>query len=284
MFDIAMKMRTRQPYTRPIWEIRRISMGRSVDVESRKDNDLPAASLIFQPRALALIVGSLPPGHALIKDARRIYRLRGQSVERINRRCLDLVAVWQQANTFRAAQNPVQPPLKVDDVDVTTFKSTLGNLAQLITDVSEKQGAVSDKKSKLREVAKRVDRNNKRWYKAWSGQFARGTAGRDALNLIDTGPSQTLPGQAVFLGSEQLPDGSLKLSFDAARATQFKLLHKGPGDANFSVLAEGLTEKTFVQQSVPVGGHTYKVLGSNSAGAGAESLPFLVTVAQQAAA
>jgi hypothetical protein len=104
------------------------------------------------------------------------------------------------------------------------------------------------------------------------------------LNLIDTGPSQTIPGQGVFLGSEVLGNSSVKLSFDGARGTTFKLLYKGPGDAVFRVLAEGLTGKTFVHEGVAEGGHTYKVIPSNSAGTGAESVPYVVTVAQQAAA
>ena len=235
-------------------------------------------------RALALIIGSLPVAHPLIREARRIYRLHGESQERVNRRCLDLVAVWQQTNTFRAAQNPVQAPIMVDLVDVSSFQSTLGNLAQLITETSKKQSTVNDKKNTLREMSQRVDRNNKRWYKSWYGQFARGTAARNALTMIDTGPTQTLPGQGVFLGWELLPDGSVKLSLDAARATNFKLLHKGPDDADFAVLAENLTEKTFTHLALALGGHTYKVVGINSAGAGVESLPFIITVVQQAAA
>jgi hypothetical protein len=235
-------------------------------------------------RALSLILGSLPPGHSLIREARRIYRLRGQSLERVNRRCLDLVSVWQSVNAHRAAQSPVQPGLTVDAMDVAAFQSAVANFAQLITDAATKETQWTQKKSALRDVAQRVDRNNKRWYKAWQGQFARGTAARDALNLIDTGPSQSQPGQGVFLAVEVLANQTVKLSFDAARATTFTLRHKGPADTEFTELASGVTENSFTHESVAAGGHTYIVTPGNSAGTGEDSLPFIVTVAQQAAA
>ncbi|MBI3416664.1 MAG: hypothetical protein HY043_15335 [Verrucomicrobia bacterium] len=94
------------------------------------------------------------------------------------------------------------------------------------------------------------------------GTFAKGTARRK--------PLQTIQG--------------VQLSFGAARATSFTLLHQGPGEAAFSVLADGLTAKVFTQTGQSVGQHAYKVIGKNSVGVGAESLPLVVTIAQSQAA
>jgi hypothetical protein len=154
---------------------------------------------------------------------------------------------------------------------------------QALQEVENKVSALSRKKSQLRATTTKVADNNKRWYSAWRGQFAEGSAERDALSQISTGTSATALGQGVFLSLEELAN-QVELAFDAPRATQFKLWHKGPGDADFTVLAEGLTAGFFSHTSQPAGGHAYKVVGSNTAGVGAESLPAVVTVAQELAA
>ena len=43
----------------------------------------------------------------------------------------------------------------------------------------------------------------------------------------------------MFLEVETLDNQVVRLEFDAARATEFTLWHKGPGAADFAVLAEG---------------------------------------------
>ena len=76
----------------------------------------------------------------------------------------------------------------------------------------------------------------------------------------------------------------VRLSFGAARARTFTLLHKGPTSPAFSVLADGLALKSFEHATGEVGEHQYKVVPLNSAGHGAESVVLKVQVAQQAAA
>ena len=235
-------------------------------------------------RALQLISGTLPKGHALGGEVAKVYGIRGASQEAINRRCLDLVGVWAQVNAFRAAQTPPQPPIKVDETVVSGFQSFLGNFALLITEVSTKRGMLSEKNTNLRHAATRVDQNNKRWYKAWQGQFPKGSAARGALNLIDTGPSQRKPGQGVFLGVQVLPNLTVKLFLDGARATSFTLLHKGPSSPAFSVLVDGLTLKMYEHVTSEAGEHQYKLVPHNSAGNGPESVVLTVLVAQQAVA
>ena len=235
-------------------------------------------------RSLQLMSGSLPKGHSLLGEIKKVYAIPGASMEAGNRRCLDLVGVWGRVNAFRAAQTPPQPPIKVDETVVSAFQSTLGNFALLITDAASKSGQLSDKRTALRDAATRVDQNNKRWYQAWTGHFPKGTAGRNALSLIDTGPSQPKPGQGVFLGVQVLPNLTVKLSLDGARATSFTLLHKGPSSPAFSVLVDGLTLKSYEHITAETGAHQYKLVPHNSAGDGPESVVLSVQVAQQAAA
>lgn len=235
-------------------------------------------------RSLQLMSGSLPKGHALLGEIKKVYAIPGASMEAGNRRCLDLVSVWGQVNAFRATLNPPLAPIKVDDTVVSGFQSTLGNFALLITDTATKSGKLSEKRTALRYAATRVDENNKRWYKAWTGQFPKGTAGRNALSQIDTGPSQPKPGQGVFLGVQVLPNLTVKLSLDGARATSFTLLHKGPTSPAFSVLVDGLVLKSYEHVTSEAGAHQYKLVPHNSAGNGPESVVLTVPVAQQAAA
>ncbi len=199
-------------------------------------------------------------------------------------KCRRLVSVWTLVNTHRAGMSPPLPPLTVSKVDVAQFQAMLGGHQSLLQNVENKLAALSRRKSQLRATAAKVNQNNKRWYAAWQGQFAAGSPERDALRQVITGTSATIPGQGVFLNVEALDNQVVRLEFDAARATEFQLLHKRPGDADFSVLAVEITENVFQHMAQPAGGHSYKVIGSNSVGAGLESLPVVVTVARQLAA
>ena len=75
-----------------------------------------------------------------------------------------------------------------------------------------------------------------------------------------------------------------KISLTCNTTTSFTLLHKGPASAVFSVLADGLTMKSFEHATVEAGEHQYKLVPHNSAGDGPESVVLKVQVAQQAAA
>ena len=253
----------------------------------RSDRDAVAAELRdVCGRALAVIGGTLPAGDSMRAQVRSVNAVRGQSQEAMLSKCNRLVSLWLNVNTHRAAMSPAQPPLVVGTVDVEQFQSTSDDFGQVLQDVEIKLAALSRAKSQLRATATKVDTDNKRWFSSWKGHFASGSPERDALSQITTSSSAApaLPGQGVFLAVEPLANQVVRLTFDAARASHFKLWHKGPGAADFSVLAEGLTARTFQHAAQTAGGHAYKVVGSNSAGAGAESVPAVVTVAQQLAA
>ena len=252
---------------------------------ARSDRNTSAEALYgICLRALRLISGTLKPTDNLIKEVSAVTGVKGESQGAINEKCLRLASLWLAVNAHRAAQTPAQPPLTVDTTDVISFQTMVANHSASNQLVATRRTALSQKTSMLREVTTRVDTNNKRWYKAWQGQFAAGTAQREALSLIKTGSSQSAPGQAVFLAHEALPNQGVRLSFDASRGTQFVISHQGPGEAAFTVLASGLTVKSFDHLNQAQGIHTYKVVGANSAGTGAESVALSVSVAQAIAA
>ena len=235
-------------------------------------------------RACLAVQGNLPVGDAMRDEVADVRRVKGQSQAATIDKGRKLMSLWQMVNAHRAGMAPAQQPLLVGTTDVTWFQSSLANHAQVLQDVENKVAAFNKKKTQLRTTATRVDKNNKRWLDSWKGQFPKNSPERAALTQISTSPHQTIPGQAAVLEVTQLPDLVVRLSFDAARATQFTILHKGPEQDTYSVIADDWTAKTFEHTADDTGDHAYKVIGRNSAGVGKESAPFVVPVAQQAAA
>lgn len=237
-------------------------------------------------RGCNLISSYVPAGDlsGMSDKIQAVYHVRGESFRAVEYKGLKLATAWLAVNAHRASLTPALPPLLVGTLSVQEFQSSVGNYAQLVLNASEKETPVKTTTKALRAAVTRVDKNNKRWHKAWKGQFAADSVERAALSQVDTGPSQTLPGQGVILGAEVLPNLVVKPSFGAARATSFTLLYKGPGDGAFTVLAANITERNFQHTVAAPGEHLYKVIGHNSTGSGTESAPFAVTVAQEAAA
>lgn len=57
------------------------------------------------------------------------------------------------------------------------------------------------------------------------------------------------------------------------------MLHKGPGDAAFAVVADDIIVTTYNATGLAAGAHEYKVIGRNSRGTGPESDVSTVNVA-----
>ena len=236
-------------------------------------------------RVCGTVESTLAEEDDMIQLTRAVRAVKKRSFEAVTQRANEAVDLWQAFNTHRAALTPAQPALKVDEVTLQAFQSMKGNYLQLLSNVKSKDIAQDGKATQLRKTVKRVDGQNKRWFKAWRAQFGTGTTEREALGRVSTeGSSTSLPGQGVILAHELLPNQGVRLSINGARGKTFTVLHQGPGEPGYSVLAEGLTEKSFTHTNAPVGTNRYKVVPHNNAGAGAESVPLVVAVAQQQAA
>jgi hypothetical protein len=147
----------------------------------------------------------------------------------------------------------------------------------LLKVVAERLSAWNTKRSDLRALSKKVDMNNKRWYEAWQGNYAEGTAERDALNQIDTGPGAVaLPGAVDFT---VIYDGSGHLHIDAEadHATHFRVLRKGPGEDAFIERASN-EQSPYDDPVILPGLYKVKVQARNSSGDGPESDEKSVTV------
>ena len=71
-------------------------------------------------------------------------------------------------------------------------------------------------------------------------QYAEGTAGREVIDAIPNAPATQVPRQAVITASSQPDPDAVHLEYEAAGATTFEVLQKGPGEPKFEVGLEDL--------------------------------------------
>jgi hypothetical protein len=105
----------------------------------------------------------------------------------VTTRGTDVKALWLEANAERAAQIPSEPALVVGGKTVAMLGTALDAVQGLNDAVSVAEGELSKRRSALRALTDKVDRNNKRWYLAWLAEYLPGTPEHDALSLIDMG-------------------------------------------------------------------------------------------------
>ena len=252
---------------------------------ARMGRDNVAANLLaLIPNACRLISSTAAIGDAIADKVQAVYRVKGKAFVDVKQKAEKLVIAWSAVNAHRAALSPVQQPLLVGLKTVQELQSDCGNYAQLLKNVWDKEDPLATKRQQVSNIAALVDQYNKRFYKAWLGNWPAGSPQRAALGIIDTGSAPAIPGPGVFLSHTILPNGTVKLTFGASRAITYVLLHKGPGDTVYTIIAEGIDVRTFEHASPGLGDHHYKMFGRNNQGDGSESAVLAVEVAQQAAA
>jgi len=102
-------------------------------------------------------------------------------------------------------------------------------------------------------------------------QFPTGTPEREVLDSIPTEPATQLPDQAEITLAQSPAPGQVHLEYSAAHATSYDLLHKGPAETEFALVADDVIETAYDAADLATGEHEYKVVGQNSRGSGLES-------------
>ena len=147
---------------------------------------------------------------------------------------------------------------------ITTAKTKQNGMAAIDQEYQLAQGDLHEKTETLEDfvtTAMIIGR----------AQFLPGTPEREVIDAIPTEPSQPLPGQATITVATSPAPGLAHLEFDANAATKFDVLQKGPGDADFSIVAADIVTNVYTASVSPPGSYQFQVIGKNSQGSGPAS-------------
>jgi hypothetical protein len=158
------------------------------------------------------------------------------------------------------------------DAKLATMIAGHNGLVNAYEDFQLAEGALHAKDSELADLAVAALAEGR-------AQFPAGTPEREVIDSIPIIGGTQRPNQAVISAAVSVEPGRVHLEFDAAHATSFDVLHKGPGGVEFSNVADDVTSKTYDATGLTAGSHEYKVIGQNSRGEGPESTVAIVAVA-----
>jgi hypothetical protein len=157
------------------------------------------------------------------------------------------------------------------DALVTALEAKLDTFTNETDDYEEAQGNLHKKDAEMTDFISAALAQGRH-------QFAEGTPQRDVIDHIPTTPAQQAPAKAVITVATSPAAGTAHLEFSANHATSYDVLHKGPADSVFTVVADDIIVTIYNATGLVVGAHEYKVIGRNSRGAGPESDVSVVNV------
>ncbi len=144
-------------------------------------------------RVPQLIEATLEDGDRLHSDLDDVFAVDPNRTHGGMERARRVVSLWNRVNILRAAMTPALPALTLGATTVANLQTLLTNHPGLLQTVEDERSELNQKTSLLKTTSRRIDRNNKRWYAAWSQNFAIGSPENDALSQIDTGPTTPAP-------------------------------------------------------------------------------------------
>lgn len=249
-----------------------------------------AETCIRLPRKLD---GELMPDDPYHADLEDIRRFDAESLPTTVSRGQRVLSLWKKLNARNAAASPVIPPLLVGGVAVATFQTQLESLPAKQQTVQDKEAILRDRRGELRTLATKVDRNNKRWYAAWQGEFPAGTPEGDALGQITTeggGSGEGTPGDppppppppvppgAATIGSVTAGGPDVTVIGMAAEGAETFDVEVRPVGGDFAPQASGVAGPDFAFAAPAAGDYEVRIAGRNTAGLGPWSDPAAFTV------
>lgn len=144
-------------------------------------------------RVPQLIEATLEDDDRLHSDLGDVFAVDPNRTHGGMERARRVVSLWNRVNILRAAMTPALPALTLGATTVANLQTLLTNHPGLLQTVEDERSELNQKTSLLKTTSRRIDRNNKRWYAAWSQNFAIGSPENDALSQIDTGPTTPAP-------------------------------------------------------------------------------------------
>ena len=229
-------------------------------------------------RATAVMGGNFEPGDTLARELEDILGMRNDSTPTVMARARKVVILWGKVNEARAGATPELDPLQVGDKLAASLEDALTAHEDLLKQVQVKLSGLITARHTLRKHVVKVDQNNKRWYKAWAGNFEEGSVEKEALSQVTTGPEDTaLPGAVTFTVIYDAEAGEFHADASAPHATFFRIYRKGPGDEEYVQRGSARTSPLTDPVTLP-GEYLVKIQAQNSTGDGPMSAPQTVTV------
>jgi len=157
------------------------------------------------------------------------------------RRSRLILPLWTDVNTARAAAVPPKPALTLDylaaPVAVADFSATMDLAIAKQKTEAERQRDVTNSKSALRTSDRKLDRGNKRWYRAWLKAYPLGTPEGDAAaSQIPTEQGTAQAQVLLILSAVAQPNHTILVTLDPAggdHATTKELQYMLPGETEF---------------------------------------------------
>ena len=201
-----------------------------------------------------------------------------RTVEDTTIRMEAMSALWGQLpldpNVTPPAQLIPWPGLTkaVFDAKLSTLKAAQGLFVAADEDYEMEQGDLHAKDAHLADLAVAALAEGR-------AQFVTGTPQREVIDSIPTTPASQAPNKAVITVATSPGAGQAHLEFNALHGTSFDVLHKGPGETEFTTVANDIIETVYNASGLAPGNHEYKVIGQNSRGNGPESEISIIAVA-----
>lgn len=237
------------------------------DANATRDDSYDAITSLTT-RATGALESNLDDRDILSREVADIRGQTGRSQEAIVAKGRMTASLWLRGNTKRAALVPPLAALTLGTLTLAQFNTRLTAHPGLVQTALDRKVDWNEVKSLLRDVDAKVDTQNKKWFEAWANNFAVGTPAHDALSQITTESTGAMPGPATLTTATSPGAGQVHLVYDALHATSFDLLHRGPGQAVFTVLVASIAAKTYDRSGLPAGAHEFQVRPKNSRGEG----------------
>jgi len=212
------------------------------------------------------------------RDAINTLPTKDQSVEQTRVRMESMSALWTQLpnDPFSSPPGPFVAWSGMNqaafDALLATLKTAQAAFVAADADFEMAEGVLHAKDAHLADLAVAALEEGR-------SQFPVATPAREVIDSIPTAPAAQEPNQAVISVATSPVPGQGHMEFDARHATSFDVLHQGPGDTEFSTVADDVIEKIYNASGLAAGVHEYKVIGQNSRGNGPESAVASITVA-----
>ena len=181
-------------------------------------------------RVAGVIDGALEPGEELRGQLKKVYGIvSGRTEEAELRRARLVQSLW---GDFNALQQEITPPKGLltlaegeSEMGVAEFSALLGECIAAQTAETGAEKNVTDARAALEKLHAQVDRNNKRWYRAWTKLYPVDTPEGDAArSQIRTLPSGHRAEPVDIAGLEALTDGRVAVTYGEGGGQNAKVL------------------------------------------------------------